>query len=106
MPGVVKTEMIAGYEDARGVRQVEPEDVARAVVDALEHPRVDVWVPRALGATYHVTSALPRRLREAAMRALKVDRVTWEADRSRRAAYEARAAASEPPRSERDDAAV
>jgi short-subunit dehydrogenase len=106
MPGVVKTDMIAGYEDARGVRQVEPEDVGRAVAAALEHPRVDVWVPRALGPTYHLTSALPRRLREAAMRVLKVDRVTWEADRSKRADYEARAAASEPSRSARDDTAV
>ena len=106
LPGVVKTEMIAGYEAARGVRDVEPEDVAAGVVDALEHPRVDVWVPPALGPTYFVTSLLPRRLREAAMRALKVDRVTWEADRARRAAYEARAAASEPSRAERDDAAA
>ena len=40
------------------------------------------------------------------MRALKVDRVTWEADRSARTAYEARAAASEPSRSERDDANI
>jgi NAD(P)-dependent dehydrogenase (short-subunit alcohol dehydrogenase family) len=106
MPGVVKTEMIAGYEDARGVRNVEPEDVAAGVVDALEHPRVDVWVPRTLGPTYFVTSLLPRRLREAAMRALRVDRVTWQADRARRAAYEARAAASEPSRAARDDAAA
>ena len=104
MPGVVRTEMIAGYEDARGVAPVEPEDVAAAVVDALEHPRVDVWVPRLLGATHRLTSVLPRRLREAAMRALRVDRVTWAADRSARTAYEERAAASEPLRSERSDA--
>ncbi|MDX6675740.1 MAG: hypothetical protein QOH11_3158, partial [Solirubrobacteraceae bacterium] len=64
MPGVVNTEMIAGYEDTRGVRNVEPEDVAAGVVDALEHPRVDVWVPRSLGPTYRLTSLLPRRLRE------------------------------------------
>ena len=32
MPGVVNTEMIAGYEDARGVRNVEPEDVASAAL--------------------------------------------------------------------------
>ncbi|MDX6674052.1 MAG: hypothetical protein QOH11_1470 [Solirubrobacteraceae bacterium] len=38
------------------------------------------------------------------MRALMVECVTWMADRSARSAYEARAAASEPSRSERDDA--
>ncbi|MDX6661884.1 MAG: hypothetical protein QOJ55_2706, partial [Solirubrobacteraceae bacterium] len=59
---------------------------------------------RSLGPTYRLMSLLPRRVREAAMRALKVDRVTWKADRSARTAYEARAAASEPSRSERDDA--
>ena len=106
MPGVVNTEMIAGYEDARGVRNVEPEDVARGVVGALERPRVDVWVPRSLGPTQRIMSLLPRRLREAAMRALRVDRVTWDADRSRRSAYEARAAASEPSLPGRDDAAA
>jgi NAD(P)-dependent dehydrogenase (short-subunit alcohol dehydrogenase family) len=106
MPGVVKTEMIAGYEDARGVQKVEPEDVAVAVVDALEHPRVDVWVPRSLGPVHRLTSALPRRAREAVMRALRVDRVTWDADQSARAAYEDRAAASEPSAAERDDASA
>lgn len=96
MPGVVRTEMIAGYEDARGVRQVEPADVADAIVDALRRPRVDVFVPRALGPISHVLAAAPRPVRAALNRALRVDRVTWEADRSRRAAYEARAAASDP----------
>ena len=103
MPGVVKTEMFAGYEDARGVQKVEPEDVAAAVVDALEHPRVDVWVPRSLGPVHRLTSMLPRRAREAVMRALRVDRVTWDADRAARAAYEGRAAASEPSAAGRDD---
>jgi NAD(P)-dependent dehydrogenase (short-subunit alcohol dehydrogenase family) len=96
MPGVVKTEMIAGYEDARGVQQVEPGDVADAIVDALRRPRVDVFVPRSLGPVSRVLSLLPRPAREAVNRALKVDRVTWDADRSARTAYESRAARSDP----------
>ena len=96
MPGVVRTEMIAGYEDARGVRQVEPDDVAEAIVDALRRPRVEVFVPRSIGPISRVMSLLPRPAREAVNRALKVDRVTWEADRAKRGAYEARAAASDP----------
>jgi NAD(P)-dependent dehydrogenase (short-subunit alcohol dehydrogenase family) len=96
MPGVVRTEMIAGYEDARGVPQVEPGDVADAIVDALRRPRVDVFVPRSLGPVTRFLPVLPRPAREALTRALKVDRVTWEADRSARDAYEARAAASDP----------
>lgn len=96
MPGVVKTEMIAGYEDARGVRKVEPGAVADAIVDALRRPRVDVYVPRSLGPVSRVLGLLPRRAREAVNRALRVDRVTWDADRSVRRGYEARAAASDP----------
>ena len=98
MPGVVKTEMIAGYEEARGVQKVEPADVADAIVDALRRPRVDVYVPRSLGPVSRFMSLLPRPAREGLGRALKVDRVTWDADRSARAAYEARAAASDPQR--------
>jgi NAD(P)-dependent dehydrogenase (short-subunit alcohol dehydrogenase family) len=96
MPGVVKTDMIAGYADAPGRRDVEPEDVAAAIVGALERPRVDVWVPRSLGALHRAMSLVPRPVREAAARALGVERVTWDFDASARRAYEERAAASDP----------
>jgi NAD(P)-dependent dehydrogenase (short-subunit alcohol dehydrogenase family) len=96
MPGVVKTEMIAGYEQARGVQEVEPSDVADAIVDALRRPRVDVFVPRSLGPVSRIMSLLPRPAREAVNRALKVDRVTAGADMSARRDYEARAAGSDP----------
>jgi NAD(P)-dependent dehydrogenase (short-subunit alcohol dehydrogenase family) len=96
MPGVVRTEMIACYKDVRGVDDVAPEDVAAAIVDALEFPRLEVFVPRSLGGLWKLLVILPRRAREAVLRALKVDQVTWQADRSARSAYEERAAASEP----------
>jgi NAD(P)-dependent dehydrogenase (short-subunit alcohol dehydrogenase family) len=96
MPGIVNTEMIAGYEQARAVKTVEPEDVAEAIVEALRFPRLDVYVPRSLGAIFRLTSLLPRRAAEALNRALKADQVTWKADRSARRDYEARAERSEP----------
>jgi NAD(P)-dependent dehydrogenase (short-subunit alcohol dehydrogenase family) len=96
MPGVVRTEMIAGYKDVRGVQDVEPEDVAAAIVDAIKFPRLEVFVPRAIGRLWRLLIVLPRGLREAVLRAMKVDQVTWQADRSARSAYEGRAAASEP----------
>jgi NAD(P)-dependent dehydrogenase (short-subunit alcohol dehydrogenase family) len=102
MPGVVKTEMIAGYEAGRGVRAVEPEEVAAAIVDALKTGRVEVFVPRSLGPMLRVTAFAPRPVREWLNRALKVDRITWNADRASREAYEARAAASEPTLSQPD----
>ena len=96
MPGIVRTEMIAGYKEVRGVQDVEPEDVAAAIVDALESPRLEVFVPRTIGRLGRVLNVMPRAVREAVMRAMRVDQVTWQADRSARSAYEARAAASEP----------
>src|SRR4051794_1178 len=64
MPGVVRTEMIAGYAKSPVVSEIEPEDVAEAIVDALRTGRVDVWVPRSLGRVNRVMQALPRGARE------------------------------------------
>jgi short-subunit dehydrogenase len=96
MPGVVRTEMIAGYARSRVVSEIEPEDVADAIVGALRRPRVDVFVPRSLGRINRLMQLLPRRAREWVGRAVGVDRITWDADRSVRGAYESRAAASDP----------
>jgi NAD(P)-dependent dehydrogenase (short-subunit alcohol dehydrogenase family) len=96
MPGVVKTEMIAGYASSPVVAEVEPDDVAAAIVAALRRPRVDVFVPRSLGRVNRAMQLLPRPAREWVGRRLGVDRITWDADRSARRDYEARAAASDP----------
>ena len=45
MPAVVNTELGGGLPDARGVKKLEPEEVAEAIVKALEFPKFDVWVP-------------------------------------------------------------
>jgi NAD(P)-dependent dehydrogenase (short-subunit alcohol dehydrogenase family) len=95
MPSVVNTELTAGLADSR-VKAVEPEDVAAEVVSALKKPRFDVFVPRSNGLLIQLTSPLPRRWREAIGRWIKADRSVLDTDRSARAAYEARAAASAP----------
>jgi NAD(P)-dependent dehydrogenase (short-subunit alcohol dehydrogenase family) len=95
MPSVVKTELAAGLADSR-VKAVEPEDVAAEVVAALKKPRFDVFVPRSNGPLIQLTSPLPRTWREAIGRWIKADRSLLDADRSARAGYEARAAASAP----------
>ncbi|HEV2753821.1 MAG TPA: SDR family NAD(P)-dependent oxidoreductase, partial [Solirubrobacteraceae bacterium] len=46
LPALVNTELAAGTTQTRGVRKVEPHDVADAIVHALGHGIVDVWVPR------------------------------------------------------------
>jgi NAD(P)-dependent dehydrogenase (short-subunit alcohol dehydrogenase family) len=96
MPGIVKTELATGLEDARGVKTLAPEEVADAIVAVLEKPRFDVFLPPVSGALVRLGAALPRRLRLAVARGLKVDQATGNTDRRARAEYEARAAASAP----------
>jgi NADP-dependent 3-hydroxy acid dehydrogenase YdfG len=97
MPSLVSTELTSGIEDARGVKRVTPEQVADAIVSAIQVPKFDVFVPREVGVIVKVTGALPRRAREAIARALKAERIVIDAVGSpARAAYEARAAASAP----------
>jgi NAD(P)-dependent dehydrogenase (short-subunit alcohol dehydrogenase family) len=96
MPGNVKTELTTGLVDTPAFKASMPEDVADAVVGALKFARFDVYVPKSIGPTLAITNLLPRRLREALARALKIDRALRDADRGARTAYEARAAASAP----------
>ncbi|HEX2016082.1 MAG TPA: SDR family oxidoreductase [Solirubrobacteraceae bacterium] len=96
MPGIVNTELAAGLPSARGVKNVEPSEVAEAIVSALEVPRFDVFVPKSIGPINAFFGLLPRGGREAAARVLKADKVLDTADSVSRQAYEMRAAHSEP----------
>ena len=98
MPAVVNTELASGLQRSRFVKAVEPEDVAQAIVQALERPRFDVFVPRSIGPLSHVIGVLPRRTRERLGKLLGGDRVLADADPAARADYERRAAESEPAR--------
>ncbi len=91
MPVVVQTELGAGLPETRAVKHVQPEDVAGEIVSALKEPRFDVYVPRSVGPLNQFAAVLPRRGREAIVRATKADKVLMDIDQSARAAYELRA---------------
>jgi NAD(P)-dependent dehydrogenase (short-subunit alcohol dehydrogenase family) len=93
MPTVVNTELTAGVGQ-RLIRPVEASDVADQIVDALEVPRFDVWVPRENGAFFKIVSLLPRGMREGLGRLMKVDKLMTEVDHTARRRYEERAATS------------
>jgi NADP-dependent 3-hydroxy acid dehydrogenase YdfG len=92
MPGPVNTELTIGIPQARGVKNIEPEDVAEAIVRAVAAPRFDVFVPRALGPMDKITYVLPRRAREALGRMMKADTAVARTDWTTRQSYEDRAA--------------
>jgi NAD(P)-dependent dehydrogenase (short-subunit alcohol dehydrogenase family) len=93
MPTVVNTELTSGVGQ-KWVKPVEASDVANEIVEAMEVPRFDVFVPRANGVLYKVLAPLPRSWREALGRAMKVDKLMIEVDHGARRAYEERAAHS------------
>jgi len=93
MPVPVNTELAAGLAKGRGMTAtVEPEDVANAIVAALERPRHDVYVPNQIVALVRVAALLPRSVAEALGRSAKADRILASADTAARAVYEERAA--------------
>jgi NADP-dependent 3-hydroxy acid dehydrogenase YdfG len=97
MPVPVHTELAAGLAQGRGLTAtVEPEQVADAIVEALQHPRHDVYLPKGIAVGVRIGALLPRRVAEALGRAAKTDRILATADSAARAAYERRAAESEP----------
>jgi NAD(P)-dependent dehydrogenase (short-subunit alcohol dehydrogenase family) len=97
LPAIVRTELAAGLGEAKMIKSVLPQDVAKAIVDALLRPRFDVFVPRSLDVTGRITRLLPRRAGEWLVRALGGDRLLASAAHSTaRAEYEARAAGSAP----------
>jgi NADP-dependent 3-hydroxy acid dehydrogenase YdfG len=94
MPAVVNTELGSGLTDTRGVKKLEPEEVADAICEAIETNRFDVWVPRSSAGISVVLNLVPRSGREAIAKFMKADKVLAEVDENKRAAYEERAAHS------------
>jgi NAD(P)-dependent dehydrogenase (short-subunit alcohol dehydrogenase family) len=90
MPGLVRTELAAGTQAGRGTQWVEPEEVANAVIAAMERPRPDVFVPRSIGPLLRFHNFLPFRGRRAMTRLFEVDKVAMGTDPAERAAYLAR----------------
>ncbi len=97
MPVVVNTELGSGLQRSRGVRKVEPDEVAAGIVEALQTGRVDVWVPRSVAGLIRSVHLVPRSVADVVTRALKGDRVLVDPDRAERAAYEHRTADDASP---------
>jgi len=90
MPVVVNTELGSGLPETRGIKPVEPEDVADAIVEALQTGRVDVYVPKSVVGIVRLNALMPRKAMEWVGKMLKGDQVLANPDHQARAAYEAR----------------
>jgi NAD(P)-dependent dehydrogenase (short-subunit alcohol dehydrogenase family) len=110
MPIGTNTELYSGLQQVKGMTTPEPEDVAEAIVEALQTGRVDVYVPKRMNATIRLGALLPRRAAEAINKALGGTEAVTRPDRTARAAYEQRIgqtmAAAEAPEPQTGDTAV
>jgi short-subunit dehydrogenase len=93
-PAVIKSEMSKGLKDVRGVRAVEPWEVAAGIVDVLRRPRFAAFVPKSIGVMSLGFSAVPYPIRHFLTRISRTDLLLLNADRSARADYEQRVAAA------------
>jgi short-subunit dehydrogenase len=92
LPTFTDTELVAGTATTAGTKRVQPDDIATAVVKALDHPgRTHLSVPGPLRFVGSLTSLLPPRARRTFSKAMGTDRVFLDYDRAQRQSYENRA---------------
>jgi NAD(P)-dependent dehydrogenase (short-subunit alcohol dehydrogenase family) len=94
MPVVVHTELGSGLPETRGFKAVEPEQVANAIVNALQRGTYEVFVPKTMRTLVRLSALMPRAVMEGFGRLLKGDQVLANPDHAARAAYEARMAST------------
>lgn len=92
LPSFVNTELTAGTKGIPGLKNADPEDIARAIVALIKRPKPKVRVTRLAGVLAASQKFFPRRTGEALSRALHADRIFLEdVDLTARKGYEERA---------------
>ena len=97
-PVAVNTELGLGLAEPRQrqFRKIEPQQVADAIVQTLRVPKFDVHVPKQLSISERVSALMPIGVQDSLSRLTNADAVLSQVDTGARAAYELRAAHSEP----------
>ena len=87
MPSFTNTDLIAGTKGTKFLKNVEPEDVARGIADAIEHKHKDVYLPKSLRQITFTQTLTGRRLRDFLNRRLGAYDTFLDVDQTGRAAY-------------------
>lgn len=62
-PAIIRTELAIGFNAEKGpAKAITPESVAEGILEVLQHPRPDAYVPKALGISVRTGGLVPRRL--------------------------------------------
>ncbi|MEZ0364101.1 SDR family oxidoreductase [Mycobacterium sp. pUA109] len=91
MPPFTNTELISGTKTTAASKPVEPEEIAAAIVKALDKPKTHVSVPTPIRFTAALASMLGPRGRRWMNKRLGLDRIFLDFDNTARQAYEERA---------------
>jgi short-subunit dehydrogenase len=91
MPTFTNTELIAGTKATGALKPVEPEDIAAAIMKALDKPKTHVSVPAPLRFVAAATAMLGPRGRRWLSKQMGNDRVFLDFDKTARQGYEDRA---------------
>jgi NADP-dependent 3-hydroxy acid dehydrogenase YdfG len=91
LPTFTNTELIAGTKSTGAQKPVQPEDIAAAIVKALDKPKTHVSVPAPLRFIGAVTSMLGPRGRRWLSKQMGTDHVFLAVDKTARQSYEDRA---------------
>ncbi len=94
MPSFTNTDLIAGTKGTKLLKNVEPEDVAKAIAEAIEHKHKDVYLPRSLRQITFTQSVVGRRVRDFLNRRLGAYETFLDIDKAGRAAYDDRVSKS------------
>lgn len=97
MPAPVKTELLAGAKELKFPPLVQPEEVAEAIVDAVQRGKLDVYVPRVGRLLSILPAVLPLRVQDAIGDLLGLSRLFGDIDQEARKAYEARTTGRDRP---------
>ncbi|MGU3501403.1 SDR family oxidoreductase [Mycobacterium sp. C31M] len=95
MPPFTNTDLISGTKSGGAIKPVEPEEIATAIVKTLDKPKTHVSVPPPLRFTAQAAQMLPPKGRRLMNKALGLDTVFLDFDKSKRQAYEDRARAAQ-----------
>jgi NAD(P)-dependent dehydrogenase (short-subunit alcohol dehydrogenase family) len=85
-PNVVATDLAAGTRPLRG-ESIGPDEVGRAIADAVRSRAAEVYVPRSLSRIIRLPRSLPAGARAFVWRTLGVDRLYGDVDPGARAGY-------------------
>jgi NAD(P)-dependent dehydrogenase (short-subunit alcohol dehydrogenase family) len=94
MPSFTNTDLIAGTKGTKFLKNVEPEDVAKGIAEAIEHKHKDVYLPRSLRQITFTQTLTGRRLRDFLNRRLGAYDTFLDIDQAGRAAYNDRVSKS------------